>query len=90
MKYIIPVVNGGIEITNPQIKLDGSAGAPIVDDVSLGGFYADLKLTFGSPNNVKVGLRVYGETQPEDTTSLESIKEWAIAQLDAQYGEPEQ
>ena len=66
--------------------MNGQAGAPLADDTSPGGFFVDLQLTFGSENNVKVGLRITGNTQPEDTTSLESIKEWAIAQLDAQYG----
>lgn len=89
MKYIIPFLNGGVEISNPQIKMNGYAGAPILDDVSPGGFYVDLQLTFGSENNVKVGLRISGQTQPEDITSLESIKTWAIAQLDTQYGVPD-
>ncbi len=88
MKYIIPNLNGGTEISNPQIKMNGDAGAPLKDDTSPGGFFVDLMLTFGSENNVNVGLRIYGDTQPEDITSLESIKTWAIAQLDAQYGQP--
>lgn len=70
--------------------MNGHAGAPLTDDESLGGFFVDLNLTFGTENQAKVGLKIEHPTsQPEDITSLESIKEWAIAQLDAQYGESE-
>lgn len=87
-KYIIPFLNGGVEITPTDIKMQGFAGAPLNEDVSTGGFFVDLQLTFGS-NMVKVNVRVSDTSQPEDITSIESIKEWAIAQLDAQYGVPE-
>lgn len=85
-KYVISFLNGGVEITTTDIKMQGFAGAPLDNDTSPGGFFVDLQLIFGSENTVKVNVRVSHNSQPEDTTSLESIKEWAIAQLDAQYG----
>lgn len=91
-KYIIPEQFGDLEIVPTKIIMEGYAGAPLVDDQSLGGFYVDLVLVVGVPPNplVKKGVRVeHSSSQPVDTTSLESIKEWALAQLDAQYGVPE-
>lgn len=90
MRYVIPFLNGGVEIDNPQIKMNGYAGAPLENDESVGGFFVNLQLSFGTPKNVKVGIEVSNpNSQPEDITNVESIKEWAIAQLDAQYGVPE-
>lgn len=88
-KYIIPGLNGDNEIMPTQIIMSGHAGAPVENDESPGGFFVDLKLILGGTNNsiAKFHHRVEHPTlQPDDITSLTSIKEWAIAQLDAQYG----
>ena len=87
-KYVIPFVNGGVEISTPIIEMTGYAGAPLFKDESPGGFFVDLRLTVGTVIDVSVRVEDM-ESQPEDTTSLESIKEWAIAQLDTQYGVPD-
>ena len=87
-KYIIEGLNGDLEITPTSIKMNGYAGAPINDDISIGGFFVDLYLIVDATPEpiVRFGIRISHDSQPEDTKSLESIKEWAIAQLDAQYG----
>lgn len=87
MIYVFSWLNGGAEIDPTDIKMNGHAGAPLLDDESPGGFYVDLQLTFGTTKKSKVNVRVEHNSQPEDITSLESIKEWALAQLIAQYGQ---
>ncbi len=87
MRYRFDWLHGGVEIEPTKIEMNGYAGAPVKNDLSPGGFYVELVLTFGSPQKVKVGVRVEHTSQPDDITDVDSVKEWAIAQLIAQFGQ---
>jgi hypothetical protein len=88
-RYVIPQQFGDDEIMPTKIIMQSYAGAPVENDSSPGGFFVDLILIIGSvPNPIsKKRVRVEHPTsQPEDVTNVESIKAWAVARLNEQYG----
>lgn len=84
MNYLIPGINDNMLIINPTVTINGQVGGNVRNNVSIGEYFVDLLL---ENSGFSGGVRITTSTPPPSWTEMELIINWAVEELNTQYGQ---